>query len=157
LKSGLGSLGRWLTDSPFGFGSASISGSSVVAVSLLTPPVSYDTPNRHLILFVAGFGVAVAYTTLGGRSASTVKTASATTASFSEAASAATEEKKYPAPPEMKIDVNKTYTATLTTTKGDIVLTLFARKRPRPSTTLSSLPAIISMMACRFTASSPTS
>jgi len=77
------------------------------------------------ILFVAGFGVAVAYTTLGGRSASTVKTASATTASFSEAASAATEEKKYPAPPEMKIDVNKTYTATLTTTKGDIVLTLF--------------------------------
>ena len=34
-------------------------------------------------------------------------------------------------PPEMKIDVNKTYTATLDTTKGKIVLELFPKEAPK--------------------------
>lgn len=39
--------------------------------------------------------------------------------------------KKYPAPPEMKIDVNKTYTATLETSQGTIVVDLFPREAPK--------------------------
>jgi cyclophilin family peptidyl-prolyl cis-trans isomerase len=34
-------------------------------------------------------------------------------------------------PPEMKIDVNKTYTVTIDTTKGKIVLTLFPKDAPK--------------------------
>ena len=34
-------------------------------------------------------------------------------------------------PPEMKIDVNKTYTVTIDTTKGKIVLALFAKEAPK--------------------------
>ncbi len=36
-----------------------------------------------------------------------------------------------PAPPEMQIDVNKTYTATLKTTAGDIVIALSAKETPK--------------------------
>ncbi|MFT3785673.1 MAG: hypothetical protein QM770_05840 [Tepidisphaeraceae bacterium] len=39
--------------------------------------------------------------------------------------------KKYTAPPEMKIDVNKTYTATIDTNRGTIVLSLFAKDAPK--------------------------
>ena len=39
--------------------------------------------------------------------------------------------KSWPNPPAMKIDVNKTYTATIDTTKGKIVLTLFAKEAPK--------------------------
>lgn len=38
--------------------------------------------------------------------------------------------KQYKAPPEMQIDVNKTYAATFKTDKGDIVVELFADKVP---------------------------
>jgi cyclophilin family peptidyl-prolyl cis-trans isomerase len=41
------------------------------------------------------------------------------------------EKKQYPAPPEMKIDVNKKYTATLDTDKGKITLELFAKDAPK--------------------------
>lgn len=39
--------------------------------------------------------------------------------------------KTYSAPPPMKIDANKSYTATLETEKGDIVLELFAKDAPK--------------------------
>ncbi len=39
--------------------------------------------------------------------------------------------KKYTAPPKMIIDVNKKYTATIETDKGDIVLELFAQDAPK--------------------------
>jgi cyclophilin family peptidyl-prolyl cis-trans isomerase len=39
--------------------------------------------------------------------------------------------KHWDKPPEMKIDVNKTYTATIDTNKGKIVLTLFAKDAPK--------------------------
>jgi peptidyl-prolyl cis-trans isomerase B (cyclophilin B) len=39
--------------------------------------------------------------------------------------------KQYPAPPEMKIDPNKKYTATIDTNKGKIVLDLFAKEAPK--------------------------
>lgn len=70
----------------------------------------------------------VGYFILGGESASVVRTASATTGA--SAGGSAVEGKSYPAAPEMKIDVNKSYTATLTTSKGDIVLKLFAKEAP---------------------------
>src|SRR5688500_2144007 len=38
--------------------------------------------------------------------------------------------KQYDAPPEMKIDPNKKYTATIDTSKGKIVLDLFAKEAP---------------------------
>ncbi len=41
------------------------------------------------------------------------------------------EPKKYDKPPEMKIDVAKKYTATLDTSKGKIVLELFAKEAPK--------------------------
>src|SRR2546423_10394369 len=41
------------------------------------------------------------------------------------------QKKKYPSPPEMKIDPNKQYTATLDTSKGKIVLELFAKEAPK--------------------------
>src|SRR3954467_2533456 len=41
------------------------------------------------------------------------------------------ERKRYDHPPEMKIDTNKTYTATLDTSKGKIVLELFAKEAPK--------------------------
>src|SRR3954469_1226258 len=43
----------------------------------------------------------------------------------------AEEKKAYDKPPEMKIDVNKTYTATLDTSKGKIVLELFPKDAPK--------------------------
>jgi peptidyl-prolyl cis-trans isomerase B (cyclophilin B) len=39
--------------------------------------------------------------------------------------------KKYSAPPAMAIDANKKYTATLTTSRGEIVCELFARDAPK--------------------------
>lgn len=39
--------------------------------------------------------------------------------------------KTWDAPPEMKIDINKKYTATITTTKGKIVLELFPKEAPK--------------------------
>ena len=39
--------------------------------------------------------------------------------------------KQYPAPPQMAIDPNKTYTATLDTSKGEIVCDLFAKDAPK--------------------------
>jgi len=39
--------------------------------------------------------------------------------------------KQYPAPPKMTIDAKKKYTATIHTTKGDIVLDLFASEAPK--------------------------
>lgn len=39
--------------------------------------------------------------------------------------------KQYPAPPEMKIDVEKTYTATFETTRGAIQCSLFAKEAPK--------------------------
>jgi peptidyl-prolyl cis-trans isomerase B (cyclophilin B) len=39
--------------------------------------------------------------------------------------------KQYPAPPEMKVDPNKKYTATIETNKGRIVLDLFAKEAPK--------------------------
>ena len=39
--------------------------------------------------------------------------------------------KSYDKPPEMKIDVNKTYTATINTSKGKIVVELFAKEAPK--------------------------
>lgn len=39
--------------------------------------------------------------------------------------------KKYTAPPKMMIDVNKKYTATIETEKGNIVLELFAKDAPK--------------------------
>jgi cyclophilin family peptidyl-prolyl cis-trans isomerase len=39
--------------------------------------------------------------------------------------------KTYDKPPDMKIDTSKTYIATLDTTKGKIVLTLFAKDAPK--------------------------
>src|SRR2546430_11447653 len=41
------------------------------------------------------------------------------------------EKKQYDKPPEMKIDVNKKYFATLDTSKGKIVLELFAKQAPK--------------------------
>ncbi|HTL28228.1 MAG TPA: peptidylprolyl isomerase [Tepidisphaeraceae bacterium] len=41
------------------------------------------------------------------------------------------EAKTYDKPPEMKIDVNKTYTATIDTSKGKIVVSLFAKEAPK--------------------------
>jgi peptidyl-prolyl cis-trans isomerase B (cyclophilin B) len=41
------------------------------------------------------------------------------------------ESKHYDKPPDMKIDVNKTYTATIDTSKGKIVLELFAKEAPK--------------------------
>ncbi|MBN2303102.1 MAG: peptidylprolyl isomerase [Anaerolineae bacterium] len=38
--------------------------------------------------------------------------------------------KQYPAPPDMQIDPNKTYTATFKTEHGDIVINLFAKEAP---------------------------
>src|SRR6478752_2245236 len=49
--------------------------------------------------------------------------------SFASLAFAA--DKAWDKPPEMKIDVNKTYTATIDTTKGKIVLELFAKDAPK--------------------------
>lgn len=43
----------------------------------------------------------------------------------------AEEKKSWPKPPEMKIDVEKTYLATIETTKGNIVLELFAKEAPQ--------------------------
>src|SRR5207244_791734 len=43
----------------------------------------------------------------------------------------AAERKKYDKPPEMKIDANKKYTATIDTDKGKIVLELFAKEAPK--------------------------
>src|SRR5689334_13486733 len=40
-------------------------------------------------------------------------------------------DKKWSNPPEMKIDVNKTYTATIDTSKGKIVIELFAKDSPK--------------------------
>jgi peptidyl-prolyl cis-trans isomerase B (cyclophilin B) len=40
------------------------------------------------------------------------------------------ERKTYPEPPKMKIDVNKTYTATIDTSKGKIVVELFPKEAP---------------------------
>jgi cyclophilin family peptidyl-prolyl cis-trans isomerase len=40
-------------------------------------------------------------------------------------------QKQWDSPPAMQIDVNKTYTATITTSKGKIVLTLFAKDAPK--------------------------
>src|SRR5690242_6708221 len=40
-------------------------------------------------------------------------------------------DKTYPNPPEMKIDANKTYTATFDTSKGKIVVELFAKEAPK--------------------------
>ena len=48
-------------------------------------------------------------------------------ASFAQMA----DKKEWSSPPEMKIDVNKTYLATLDTTKGKIVLELFAKEAPK--------------------------
>src|SRR5213596_90008 len=39
--------------------------------------------------------------------------------------------KSWPPPPEMKIDTSKTYTATIDTNKGKIVLVLFAKEAPK--------------------------
>ncbi len=39
--------------------------------------------------------------------------------------------KRYPSPPAMQIDTSKTYTATISTEKGDIVLELFAKEAPK--------------------------
>lgn len=39
--------------------------------------------------------------------------------------------KKYSSPPEMKIDQTKSYSATIKTNRGDIVVDLFADKTPR--------------------------
>ena len=39
--------------------------------------------------------------------------------------------KKYAAPPEMKIDVNKRYTATLDTSRGEIIVDLFPKEAPK--------------------------
>jgi cyclophilin family peptidyl-prolyl cis-trans isomerase len=39
--------------------------------------------------------------------------------------------KPYDKPPEMKIDPSKTYTATITTSKGKIVVDLFAKEAPK--------------------------
>src|SRR3954464_14335284 len=39
--------------------------------------------------------------------------------------------KTWSKPPDMTIDVNKTYTATIDTNKGKIVLTLFAKDAPK--------------------------
>jgi peptidyl-prolyl cis-trans isomerase B (cyclophilin B) len=39
--------------------------------------------------------------------------------------------KHYDQPPEMKIDVNKSYTAKLETSKGDIVLNLYPKEAPK--------------------------
>ena len=44
---------------------------------------------------------------------------------------AAEQKKRYDAPPPMKIDPAKTYTATIETTKGTIVLDLFAKDAPK--------------------------
>src|SRR5206468_3024350 len=41
------------------------------------------------------------------------------------------ERKTYDKPPEMKIDPNKKYTATIDTDKGKIVLELFAKEAPK--------------------------
>src|SRR3954453_18030916 len=41
------------------------------------------------------------------------------------------ERKSYDHPPEMKIDPNKKYTATIDTTKGKIVVELFAKEAPK--------------------------
>ncbi|HEV2296450.1 MAG TPA: peptidylprolyl isomerase [Tepidisphaeraceae bacterium] len=41
------------------------------------------------------------------------------------------EKKQYDKPPEMKIDPNKSYTATIDTTQGKIVLELFAKDAPK--------------------------
>jgi cyclophilin family peptidyl-prolyl cis-trans isomerase len=40
-------------------------------------------------------------------------------------------QKQYDKPPEMKLDLNKSYTATITTNKGKIVLDLFAKDAPQ--------------------------
>lgn len=39
--------------------------------------------------------------------------------------------KKYPQPPAMQIDANKKYTATFTTSRGEIVCELFAKEAPK--------------------------
>src|SRR6187401_2322599 len=47
------------------------------------------------------------------------------------AALGAQERKQYKSPPEMKIDPNKKYTATIDTSKGKIVLDLFPKEAPK--------------------------
>jgi cyclophilin family peptidyl-prolyl cis-trans isomerase len=44
---------------------------------------------------------------------------------------AAEAKKSWDKPPEMKIDVNKTYTATINTSKGKIVIDLFPKEAPK--------------------------
>ncbi len=48
-----------------------------------------------------------------------------------ESSTSAPGPKKYTAPPKVMIDVNKKYTATIETEKGDIVVELFAKDAPK--------------------------
>ena len=48
-----------------------------------------------------------------------------------EPSTSAAGSKKYTSPPKMMIDVNKKYTATIETEKGDIVIELFAEDAPK--------------------------
>jgi cyclophilin family peptidyl-prolyl cis-trans isomerase len=50
---------------------------------------------------------------------------------FCSAVGLAEDKKSWDKPPEMKIDVNKTYTATIDTSKGKIVLELFPKEAPK--------------------------
>ncbi|HEY7087326.1 MAG TPA: peptidylprolyl isomerase [Tepidisphaeraceae bacterium] len=63
------------------------------------------------------------------RSSSALLVAALMIASFAVAQEV--KKKQYEKPPEMKIDPNKTYTATIDTTKGKIVATLFAKDAPK--------------------------
>jgi peptidyl-prolyl cis-trans isomerase B (cyclophilin B) len=68
----------------------------------------------------------------------TSRTANAAAPSSTQPALSAAAEngakKRYPTPPPMTIDPNKTYTATIETTKGDIVVDLFAKDAPKTVT-----------------------
>ena len=59
---------------------------------------------------------------------------------------------KWNSPPEMQIDTNKTYTATVDTDKGLIELELYAQHAPKQSTILYSWLKKDFMTGCPFIA-----
>ena len=65
--------------------------------------------------------------------------------------------KQFDGPPPMMIDPNGSYTATINTSMGAIVIDLLAASAPRRSTTSCSWPRTASMTASSSTGSSRTS
>lgn len=65
-----------------------------------------------------------------GTTSSNAGAGTAASTKGSQVSSSSSGQKKWSQPPSMQIDQNKTYTATIKTTKGDIVVNLFAKEDP---------------------------